>query len=221
MASRRSTSSHALLGLLALRPWTAYELTRQVRRALRWAWPRSEATIYSEIRRLDEEGLARATEELASGRTRTSYRITASGRRAVRRWLAEDEPAPPQVQMEQLLRVFLADLGDKADLERSLARTRQQVIDLLAEAHPIIQDYAGDEPPFPGRVHLNALFIHFIVGFYDHVLSWCDDVEAEMENWHGTADVGSTPGTRRMVERADAFCAEQASGGAAVRPRRR
>lgn len=206
MAHRRTISSNALLGLLALRPWTAYELTQQVQRALRWVWPRSEATIYTEIKHLDDRGLAHATEEQANGRTRTSYEITDTGREAVRSWLRDDEPTPPQVQIEQVLRVFLADLGTVEDLRRSLDTTRQQVADRLAEAEPVIRDYAGPQPPYPGRVHLNALFIHYMVGFYEHLLSWCDDVEAELEDWDGTAGVGLTPGTRRMLDDALAFC---------------
>jgi DNA-binding PadR family transcriptional regulator len=194
----------ALTGLLAIRSWTAYELANQMRRALRWAWPRSEANVYSEIKRLVPLGLAGSAEEDNAGRTRTRYQITDDGRTALAEWL-RTEPAPVQVQFETLLRVFLADLGSKQELVDTLATTRSQVVQAVEELLPIVEDYAGDAPPFPGRAHLNVLFIHFIATFLRQVLEWCDEAEAEVGTWEGTAGVGLTPGTRRMVEEARAF----------------
>src|SRR5262249_1985196 len=73
-------TSHALLGLLAIRPWTAYELTRQVTRSMRYFWPRSAAHVYGELKRLERLGLAAATVEHQGSRPRTSYQITEPGR---------------------------------------------------------------------------------------------------------------------------------------------
>jgi PadR family transcriptional regulator, regulatory protein AphA len=202
--TQTSTTSYALTGLLALRSWTAYELAHQMRRALRWAWPRSEANVYSEIKRLVPHGLAASVEEDHGGRRRSRYQITDDGRAALTDWL-RTEPAPVQVQFETLLRVFLADLGSRQELENALAATRRQVRQTVEELLPIVEDYAGDEPPFPGRAHLNVLFISFMANFFRLVLQWCDEAEAEIATWPATADVGLTPGTRRMVEDALAF----------------
>jgi PadR family transcriptional regulator, regulatory protein AphA len=196
-----TTTGHALLGLLAIRSWTAYELTQQMRRALRWAWPRSEANLYNEMKRLVPPGLAEAFDEDTGGRSRTRYQITDQGREAVREWLASDVSSAPQVQAEALLRVFVADHGTLDDLRNTIAGTRRQMQGFVGEAIGIIDEYGSDEPPFPGRAHLNVLFIHFFAGFVEHVLEWCDDAEAELETWPGTtAGVGMTPGTRRMLE---------------------
>ena len=175
-----------------------------MRRSLRWAWPRSEANVYSEIKRLVPLGLAGSVEEDNAGRMRTRYQITDDGHAALADWL-RTEPAPVQVQFETLLRVFLADLGSRQELEDTLAATRGQVIEAIAELLPIVEEYAGEEPPFPGRAHLNVLFIHFIANFLREVLTWCDEAEAEVGTWDGTADIGLTPGTRRMIEEARAF----------------
>lgn len=199
-----NTTSHALLGLLALRSWTAYELTGQMRRALRWAWPRSEANLYNEVRRLVPEGLAEAEEETAGVRTRTRYRITDDGRAAVADWL-RTPPEPPQVQFEALLRVFLADLGTTDDLRATIADTRRQVTDDMAAILPVLEDYAGEDVPFPERAHLNVLFIDFIARFFRDVLEWCDRVDAELDEWGTTAEVGMTAGTRRMLDDTIAF----------------
>ena len=88
---------------------------------------------------------------------------------------------------------------------------------MLRESEPVIREYAGPDAPYPGRAHLNALFIHFLVGFYRHVLSWCDDVETELDTWNDTAGVGVTVGTRRMLEDALAFCDDVSRRGAGER----
>jgi DNA-binding PadR family transcriptional regulator len=202
--TKTSTTAHALVGLLAIRSWTAYELAQQMRRALRWAWPRSEANIYGEIKRLVPQGLARSVPERNRGRTRARYQITDDGRAAVKEWLGTD-PAPVQVQFETLLRVFLADQAGLDELRNAIAATRRQTVEAIAEGLPIVADYAGDEPPFPARAHLNVLFIHFTADFLRLVLDWCAEADAEIQTWPDTAGVGITPGTRRMIDDALAY----------------
>ncbi|MDN4479919.1 helix-turn-helix transcriptional regulator [Demequina muriae] len=205
MPSPASTTQRALLGLLSIRAWTAYDLTRQMRRALRWAWPRSEANLYREVKRLVPNGFATATEEGTGRRSRTKYAVTDRGREEVSAWLESQPPAPPQVEFEALLRLFLADQGTVDQLRRTIAETRQQILERLEEGVVIAEDYLH-APPFPERAHLNVLFMHFSAGFARLVLSWCDDVEAEIDTWPGTATaVGLTPGTRRMLEETLAY----------------
>jgi DNA-binding PadR family transcriptional regulator len=193
-----STTANALLGLLSIRPWTAYELTQQMQRALRWAWPRSEAGIYAEIKKLEPAGLATAVEEEVGNRTRTRYEITGAGREAARAWL-RTEPAEPRVELEILLRLFLADLGELEDLSRALAVTRRQVALQLGSLGDILEQYASDDAPFPDRAHLNVLFMHFSTTWLTHLLDWCDAVEAELETWPSSAGVGTTTRTRQLL----------------------
>src|SRR5262245_33715324 len=80
-----TTTSYALLGLLNIRPWTTYELAKQVQRSLGWFWPRAERKLYDEPKRLVERGLATATSEATGKRPRTVYAITAEGRKALKR----------------------------------------------------------------------------------------------------------------------------------------
>jgi DNA-binding PadR family transcriptional regulator len=195
-----STTTSALLGLLAIRPWTAYELTQQMQRALRWAWPRSEAGIYAKIKELEPAGLATAVEEGVGNRIRTRYEITAAGRDAAREWL-RTEPAEPRVELEILLRLFLADLGEPGDLRQALTATRHQVAEQLGSLGDILDEYAGESAPFPDRAHINVLFMHFSTGWLVHLLNWCDAVDAELETWSSTAGVGMSPRIRQLLDR--------------------
>ena len=62
--------------------------TPQARRSLGFIWPVAESQLYAEPKRLVRERLVEVREE-ASGpvRTRKVYRLTAGGRRALKRWL--------------------------------------------------------------------------------------------------------------------------------------
>ena len=120
-----TTTSYAILGLLNIRPWSAYELTQQAQRSLRYVWPKSESHLYAEPKRLVRMGFARVTETPAGPvRTRQVYRITAAGRRALKRWL-ESEPAPPQLEFEAALRLFYADATNKDAVLSALCTHRK------------------------------------------------------------------------------------------------
>src|SRR5689334_6919014 len=105
-----TTTSYALLGLLALRPWSAYELAQQMQRGFAWFWPRAERGIYAEPKRLVDRGFARSRVEHRGRQARTVYSITPSGRRALRRWLAAPSQ-PPQVESESLVRLTFLEHG--------------------------------------------------------------------------------------------------------------
>ncbi|MFZ3468374.1 PadR family transcriptional regulator [Streptomyces sp. 4.24] len=100
-----ATTSYAILGLLAVRPWSTYELARQMDRSLGRIWPRAQSKLYEEPKELVRHGLAEATREAVGRRPRTVYRITAEGRRALADWLPEPS-AGPVLESEQLLKVF-------------------------------------------------------------------------------------------------------------------
>src|SRR6476661_9611826 len=119
-----TTTSYAVLGLLALKPWTAYELSQQMQRSMTFIWPRAERAIYDEPKNLVAHGLAKSTSEPAGNRPRTVYRITAKGRRALAAWL-EGPSAPPAFESEAMVRATYAEYGDKGALLRTIDSLRQ------------------------------------------------------------------------------------------------
>ena len=84
-----TTTSYALLGLLAIRPWSSYELTRQMEWSLSRFWPRAKSKLFEEPKKLERLGLASSRQEATGNRTRTVYAITPAGRRAIREWHGE------------------------------------------------------------------------------------------------------------------------------------
>src|SRR5918911_5281944 len=114
-----TTTSYAILCLLAIRPWSTYELTKQMRRSLHHIWPRAESNVYAEPKRLVEAGLAQAETQATGKRPRTLYAITPAGRRALERWL-RTESAPTRVESEALVKVLFGNYGTKDTLLKNL-----------------------------------------------------------------------------------------------------
>jgi PadR family transcriptional regulator, regulatory protein AphA len=192
MASSPTATSFAVLGLLGLQPWTAYDLVAQARRSLHYFWPRSEAHLYAELKRLVERGHAHA--EVVEGRRRqaTRYTITPQGHAALEEWLAT-EPAPPTIEIEALLRVLFADHGSLQDLRAALRATAQQTSDLRIGLLALGEQALSTGGPFPERLHLvervGALYGEFLL----LLQRWCEETLAEIETWPDTRELGLTP----------------------------
>ena len=123
-----TTTSYAILGLLAVKPWTTHELVQQVDRSLRRIWPRAASKLYEEPKKLVAHGYARATDDSVGRRPRTRYTITAKGRRALAAWLSQPGDGPV-LECEQLVKIHFADSGTKADVLANLEATRAWVLD--------------------------------------------------------------------------------------------
>src|SRR5687767_1624209 len=119
-----TTTSYAILGLLSVQPFTTYELAQQMDRALGSFWPRARSKIYEEPKKLVALGLARASAETVGQRPRTVYSITARGRRALEARVTEPGGAP-SLEFEQLVQVFFAEIGSKANLLATLEAARR------------------------------------------------------------------------------------------------
>ncbi|WP_078871614.1 PadR family transcriptional regulator [Streptomyces caatingaensis] len=96
---------HAMLGLLADRPASGYDLMRTFETSLANVWPATQSQVYGELAKLTKEGLLEAASEGPRGRK--EYAITDSGLAELRRWLLQEESR--KVRSEALLRVFFLD----------------------------------------------------------------------------------------------------------------
>jgi PadR family transcriptional regulator AphA len=197
---RITTTSYALLGLLALQPWTAYELTQQMRRSLHYVWPKSESLLYTEPKKLVDAGLARVTHQARGDRTQAKYHITAAGRRALEAWL-DTEPAPPLFELEAMLRVTFADQGTPEQLARSLRTAAAWADGELARARPQVENYLDTGGPFPERLHLIALLVGFYGELFDLMRRYFGEAAELVDGWDSTTDVELGPDLRAVLER--------------------
>jgi DNA-binding PadR family transcriptional regulator len=177
-----TSTSYAVLGLLSVKPWSSYELTQQMDRSLGRIWPRAASKLYEEPKKLVSHGLASARAEQNGQRTRTVYAITAEGRQALADWLHEPGDGPV-LEFEQLVKVFFADNGTKADALGTLRAAQQWARARCAESLAIGEAYAEGEGPFPQRLPELQLASRFITDFYLLVLDWARWAAAIVEAW--------------------------------------
>ncbi|MFD0856903.1 PadR family transcriptional regulator [Actinomadura adrarensis] len=200
-APRLTTTSYALLGLLAVQPWTAYELTQQMQRSLHYVWPKSESLLYTEPKKLVEAGLATVTQQQRGERTRAQYHITEAGRRALEAWL-DTQPAAPLFEIETMLRVTFADQGTPDQLTRSLRAAATWAEEEMARARPQIESYLEAGGPFPERLHLIAILVGFYGEMFDLIRRYCTDTADMVESWNTTTAVPLDTDLRSLLERA-------------------
>ena len=177
-----TTTSYAILGLLAVQPWTTYELAQQMRRALGQFWPRAESKIYEEPKKLVAHGLARATKEATGRRPRTVYSITAEGRRAMADWVPEPG-AGPVLEFEGLVKLFYAEHGTKADVLATLDRVREWSDDRRQASAGISRAYLDGEGAFPERLPWLILCGQFLDEFDTMVERWTEWAEGVVVSW--------------------------------------
>ena len=181
-APAMTATSYAILGLLAIKPWTTHELVQQVDRSMRRIWPRAQSKLYEEPKKLVAHGYARADDDSVGRRRRTRYTITPAGRRALARWVGEPGQGPA-LEFEQLLKIGFADSGTKADVLANLAATREWVLQQNEENLATAQAYLEGRGPFPERAALNQLAGRFLTEYYLMVARWVDWAATLVEAW--------------------------------------
>ncbi len=209
--------------MLAVRPWTGYELTQQVRRSLRFVWPSSEGHLYREQKRLVLLGWATLEREASGRRRRNRYTITEAGRAALRSWLAS-APEEPHFQIEGVLRTFYADQGSPEQLAASMRATADAARSMLVELRGFAAEYLEPGGPmslleegiggpgrprrefhgrtmYPERLPSVALAIDITTRLLETLDSFFTEEAARAATWPATTDPALTGQTKQRLER--------------------
>jgi PadR family transcriptional regulator AphA len=188
--NRLTPTSYAILGLLAIRPWSTYELTKLLGRSVQYVMPRTEANRYQEPKRLVAAGLATAEESRVGRRKRTVYSITDAGRAALDAWLVR--PAGPTLlESEALLKVLFGNLGPKETLLEHLHRFQAEAEETEEPWREIAREYVEGRGPFPERIHVNMLFWVLLDRWARLRADWARWAAEEVRSWpdeHGPRD---------------------------------
>jgi DNA-binding PadR family transcriptional regulator len=188
-----TTTSYAILGLLYTRPYSPYELARQMKRDLHFCWPRAERAIYYEPKNLVAHRLAIATTEATGSRKRTVYSISAKGRRAFERWLEEADASAPRLECEAILRATFAHRASKEALLEVVTGLRDHADALRRQVEGQFRDYRETGGPFPEQLHLIALTGRFLIDYITLLERWSDWAEAEVRSWPSVASAIEVP----------------------------
>ena len=190
-------TTYALLGLLGIQSWSAYDLVAQSRRGLHF-WPRSEAHLYAELKRLVKLGYADAERITVGRRISTHYTITTAGRDALAAWL-RTPPSPPVLECEALLRVLFADQGSVEDLLATLRATHEQATAMLGNSLEMLREVLTTGGLFPERRHLGVPLADFYTSYLRLLIEWSERAAAEVATWSSTRDHRLTPAGRAAL----------------------
>ena len=187
-------TSYTILGHLALRPWNAYDLSRSVNRSVRWFWSRAESRIYAEAARLVTSGLARAHRTTVGARPRTTYAITAKGRKALAAWLGTPTAGPAgfALHFEPLLRVHLARAGTRQDLLRALDDASSLADTIHQQGREVATEFVQGQHLLQEEAHIRALVFDFLWSLADEIDRWAERTRAEVEHWTDLDPQGKT-----------------------------
>eukprot|EP01032_Pedospumella_encystans_P038231 gene38231-43303_t len=112
---------HALLVALREQPGSGLELAKRFSRSIGYFWPATHQQIYRELARLEEAGWIEALPaETGRGRKR-QFRLLPSGRKELRRWIAEQQDPTP-LRDELMVRLRAEAAVGPTGLEKEIAR---------------------------------------------------------------------------------------------------
>src|ERR1700754_985689 len=102
-----SATGKVILGMLAAKPRSGYEIKQLVDKSARFFWAASYGQIYPELKRLEDAGLIAGADASQGARQRRVFKLTEKGRRAARRWI-ENEAQVFELRDEALLKLFFS-----------------------------------------------------------------------------------------------------------------
>ncbi len=157
----------SLLGFLHDGPKTGWDLVREIEAGLDRFWNVTSSHVYRELRTLEGSGL------VASGppgaRERRPFTITAAGRKAFERWIAEP-PGPEQIRFPLLVKLWFArHIGDDR-LEEFLDGSSKEHELRLSFYREVERSLAPDDD--------RGTVVRFGIAYEQAVLHWLEETAA-------------------------------------------
>ncbi len=178
------TLGFALLGLLARRPLTGYELTHLLRAPIVYYWSASHSQVYPSLSRLEAEKLV--SHRVINGpgpRDTKRYRITSAGRRALTVWTVT-LPGAPVNRDELMLKVYSLWTADpqraramvaaQREADEATLRHYEEMERAMHREHPAALANPAT-PEFSSYATLRRG-----LSYQAHAIAWCDWLLSEL-----------------------------------------
>jgi DNA-binding PadR family transcriptional regulator len=178
-----SATGKVILGMLAARPRSGYEIKQLVDSSARFFWAASYGQIYPELKRLEKAGVIAGDDSSTGARQRTTFRLTAEGKRAARDWIRK----PPEVletRDEGLLKLFFAgsiDPNRAAEIAReraAMSRAKAEQLRRIAEEVDEVRRPTEGPAARPDAGSLTVL--RFGIEMSELTAEWFEDVAEEL-----------------------------------------
>lgn len=168
-----SGTGRVILGMLRIEPMSGYEIKQAVDQSTRFFWAASYGQIYPELRRLERDGLIEGEHAPRGGRRRVVYRLTSEGEDALEAWL-EEEPAPPELRFEGLLKLFFLRDDQRETGRRHLRSMRRENSEALRRLREV--EAAARELPDASPL----LVLRSGIAAFEAIEGWLDEAERRL-----------------------------------------
>ncbi|HZP04535.1 MAG TPA: PadR family transcriptional regulator [Terracidiphilus sp.] len=164
---------YVLMAGIDAAPSSGYDLTRWLASLGRHFWAAEHSSIYPALQQLETARFVTHREQLGkNGQPRKIYRLTASGRERLRKWV--DEPsADAQVRDEQMVKVLCFDLLSRDRIAKHLQRIREHQAAKLFYYEDSLRRHLENRPK---QVRLGPLLtLHRGILAARAYVQWCDE----------------------------------------------
>jgi DNA-binding PadR family transcriptional regulator len=191
-----SATAKVILGMLAARPRSGYEIKQLVDSSARFFWAASYGQIYPELKKLEKAGLIAGDDSSQGARQRTTFKLTAKGRRAAREWIGRP-PEVLEIRDEGLLMLFFAGSIEPeraAEIARERAATsRAKAAELRAIAAQVDEHgtpEGADAQPDAGSLTV----LRYGIEMSEWTAEWFERAAEDLEKQIAGAGVGAARG---------------------------
>jgi PadR family transcriptional regulator AphA len=181
-----SATGKVILGMLAARPRSGYEIKQLVDNSARFFWAASYGQIYPELKRLKKDGLISGSDSAQGARQRTVYKLTAAGKRAARDWI-EGPPQVYELRDEGLLELFFAGSIDPARAPE-IARERAAMAAASAAELRALEEQIEAKGQHEGPDHSpdagSLAVLRYGIEMNEWAAAWFERAAKELEKQH-------------------------------------
>jgi PadR family transcriptional regulator, regulatory protein AphA len=189
-----SATAKVILGMLAARPRSGYEIKTLVDSSARFFWAASYGQIYPELKRLEDAGLITGADASQGARQRTVYKLTALGKRAAREWI-EGAPQVFELRDEGLLELFFAgaiEPARTAEIARERAARSAAVAAELREIERQVEHGHDDGGPEANPDAGSLTVLRYGIELNEWAAEWFERAAEELERESaGAASTGA------------------------------
>jgi DNA-binding PadR family transcriptional regulator len=121
-----SATQAALLGILTIKPMSAYEIEKFSKESIGFFWNESYGNIHKNLNMLNSKELVQIIELNSSRRLKKVYQISALGQSKLTNWI-EHKPKETLIRNELLLKVFMSS---EEDIDVLIAHLNAEILEL-------------------------------------------------------------------------------------------
>jgi DNA-binding PadR family transcriptional regulator len=170
-----STLGCAIMGLLARRELTGYQISKSMKGTHDYFWTAQHSQIYAELGKLAEDGLVIPTVVDGPGpRDTRRYAITRDGLQALQEWLV----SPPGASLERdefIVRVWSMWLLEPEAARSMVSNHRAEHRRRLVAYEVMERDTLEDGPPAPNTsAFATYAALRAGLSYERHRTDWCD-----------------------------------------------